>query len=150
MNSLHQKAIELKYEGNTYQEISSILGGEFTEGTLKQYFSENGILYLSYIAYAESMSEKALRESIALLRKTSEKASYALVNGLERAISNQDDTLILKYSTLILDRSGLGLDNLERILKKEESRRFKTYEEYAVYCNQVGIDPSTGLRSTSV
>ena len=146
MNTLHQKALELKYEGKSYAEIAKSLDGEFTEGTLKQYFSENGMLYIPYLTYAESINEIRIKESISVLRKSVVKASYALIDGLERALATKNDNLIIKYSTLILDRAGLGLDNLERLLKKDDSKRFKTYAEYKEYCQIMGLSPETGLR----
>jgi len=126
-----------------------LLGGDFTEGTIKQYFSEDGMLHVPYLTYVKSSNEKRLEESITILRRTTVRASYALVDGLERAINAQDDRLIIKYSTMILDRSGLGLENLEKYFNKEDTRRFKTYDEYVTYCETVGIDPKTGLRSNT-
>jgi len=147
MNALHQKAIELKYEGKSHAEISLSLGKELSEGTLKQYFSENGMLYVPYLDYEYAANKKRLEESTNIFKKSSVKASQALTEGLERAINHSNDKLIIKYSCIILDRAGLDIDSNWKRSGVDNTWRTDTYEEFVEKCRARGIDPKTGLRS---
>ena len=148
MNNLHQKAIELKYAGKTYSEISLMLEGQLTEGTLKQYFSEEGLLFIPYAEFELELNKRRLEESTNLFQKNATKASQALIDGLDRAVLAKNDKLIINYATVILDRAGLIVER-DRRSKKEETSRFETYEEFVEFCNRNNLDPNTGLRKTN-
>lgn len=107
MNDLHQSAIELKYDGSTYQVISQKLGNGLTEQTLKKYFARDGLLHDAYEEYEDDQNKLRCKEAKTLLRRETIHAAEALVKTLKKAEENEDYGLILKVAAVILDRSGL-------------------------------------------
>ncbi len=109
MNNLYQSAIELRYEGLTYREISEKLGNGLSELTLRHYFARDGQLHDTYEEYEDDQNKLRCKEAKTLLRRETIHAARALINTLNRAEEKEDYALILKVAAMILDRSGLRI-----------------------------------------
>lgn len=147
MNKNHRLAIELKYEGMTYKRISKLLDRKFTAGTLKKYFSRNGMLYNEYINYVNEHNQIRMQEASVLIKRSTRKAAEAITGTLEKAIRENKYNIVLKSAQVILDRAGMptprwtkedGLNN--------EEKKVLSDEEYERQLLSIGIDPRTGRR----
>lgn len=149
MTIYHQKAIELKYKGNTYAEISKALGGKISEGTLKQYFMVDGLLYLPYAEYESRLNgwtEEHARKEYKRLAGHMSKVKLAL---LQKAIKIGDLRLAYDIARDVEDRSGLVVVKKTEV-KDEREKGELTNEQLAEQLHGMGIDSRTGLslRST--
>lgn len=114
MNKLHQQAIELKYDGLTYKEISGSLGGKLSENTLKSYFAVQGQLYDSYLEYESIQNRLRQIESGTALQKKSLRAVQIIIDAMEKAVENGDNDRAVKYAKdiIILSTSASKRESL--------------------------------------
>ena len=147
MNKYHQLAIELKYGGMNYKQISKKLDGKFTSGTLKKYFSRNGKLYNKYINYADGQNEIRRQETSILIRKATTEAAQAILTTLREALKGNDSRIVLKSAQMILDRAGMPTPRwTSKDVVKEKGRKVLSDEEYESQLRAQGLDPRTGRR----
>jgi hypothetical protein len=70
----HMRAIELRYQGNTYQKISDILTQEFggqklIEPRIRRWFNRGGVLDAEYLDYAKKENERRRRHIVEEMKK---------------------------------------------------------------------------------
>lgn len=142
MNKLHQQAIELKYEGKTYQEISDLLDGKFTLGTLKKYFAYDGVLHLPYLEYEaehNQWNEQEIRKEFQRMTMYSAKIMKDLLQG---SLVSHDFRLTLKILKEIMDRAGITVQRMSEAQMEEEA--MDTSEEAIDQrLREAGIDPDS-------
>jgi len=144
MNNLHRKAIELKYQGKSYTQISNELSNELTEGTLKQYFSEEGLLFVPYHEYETAQNKELSIETTTSLKRLAVRASKALGEALETAIENNDVRTLLKIAELVLPKNKdtntedntKGTGNAIQNLSTEEFDSMLVKEDFDPATNQ--------------
>ena len=149
MNAYHKKAIELKYAGNTYDEISRALGRKFSVNTLKHHFALDGLLYLPYLEYEarqNGWNEETAKKEYKRLAGHMSKVKLSL---LKRAIDTGDLRLAYDIARDVEDRAGLVVVRKTEV-KDERPKGELTNEQLADQLRGMGIDPRTGLsvRST--
>lgn len=103
MNKLRQQAIELKYEGMTYEEISTTLTGKLSINTLKSYFAVKGQLYDSYLEYESIQNKIRQMESGTMLQKKSSRAAQIIIDAMEKAVEDGDNDKAVKYAKDVLN-----------------------------------------------
>lgn len=151
MDSIHQQAIELKYQGLTHQEISDALGGKLTKGTLDVYFSRDGLLSFPYLEYQAKQNDQRVSEGKDTLKKEALNATQAIVEVMQNARKQGKDTIVLKSAQAILDRAGIPVSKGNEHVKKDE--KFSTgeaYEDFIKEMKEKGIDLVTGIRISAI
>ena len=148
LNQYEQKALELKYRGSTYREISKAIGGKLTEKTLETYFSVEGKLWLPYQEYCASLnafSEDEIRKDFKRGAQYAYKIKQII---LQKALAKGDYVLANRVASDILDRAGLVIVRKAEINvdNKIQETPIETYEQYASKLRGIGIDPRTGFR----
>lgn len=141
MNKKQYQAIVLRYEGKTYEEISQALNGYYTSGTLKQYFSSDGLLYSDYLDYELTQNKLRLEESKRILQRTTVVAVEAIVGVLKGAVASGDGRLALKAAEIVLDKTGLAIVDKD----EHEDKQVLSDEELFAVIAERGINPDTGL-----
>lgn len=143
MTQYHQKAIELKYSGHTYKEIEKALGGKMTDSTLKNYFAEDGMLFVPYLAYEAKQNKWAEEHSRQEHKRLSAFTAKIRSTILKQALKSKDFRLVLDIVKDIDDRAGNVVVRKTEV--KEERKPIETYEEYVAECTRLGVDPRTGF-----
>ncbi len=147
MNLYHQKAIELKYQGLTYAEISETIGGKIKAERLRHLFANDGTLHLEYLRYESKMNafkEDETKESF----KHDLTIAPTLMRGmLQRALKRHDDRLAFQILREQMDRAGFVVTRSVAVDRhKEDQRKPQSYEEFCETCRLQEIDPNTGCR----
>jgi len=108
LTEYHKRAMELKYKGNSYQEIADFLnekfkksrktksGLSFTEQTIKDWFKESGTLCEDHRLYEEEMDE-IHKETIEVIRKAGiqiREQNFRLANEMLIALMGSDNDSI--------------------------------------------------------
>lgn len=145
----HYLAIELKYEGKTYEEISRALKGAIEPRSIANWFNKDGLLYLDYLEYAERKNRERQAESASIFSKEVANASKVIINALTHAVKNKNDDKAVEYAKEILDRAGLVVVRRSEIKSESKPSEPMTYEEFIAECERQGIDPSSGVRKTA-
>lgn len=146
MTRYHQKAIELKYAGQTYKEIEKALGGKLTAGTLADYFATDGMLYIPYLEY-EARQNKFIEEEVRKdFRVQAQYASKIMRSILQQALKAGDYVAALQIVKEQLDRAGIVTIKKSEVNVKDEPQKEMTYEQYVAELTRLGIDPRTGFR----
>jgi len=101
LNLKEQIAIELKYLGNTYKEISAKI--DVPETTIRGWFETSGKLYQNYLDYAKKTDEKRQQE-------------------LETTLIESDEN-ILAITTNIMRKVGLNIQKDDRKLNVADFER---------------------------
>lgn len=147
MTIYHRKAIELKYAGCTYREISKSLGGKLTETSLKKYFEVGGTLYLPYLEHEARMNawtEENSRQDYKKLASYTSKVEKSL---LKTAMRKGDYRLAFDILKDINDRAGLVVIRQTQVnIDENKSKAINTYEHFLSELKRSGIDAGTGLR----
>lgn len=146
MNKFHKKAIELKYKGNTYREISKALGKRITELTLKDYFRVDGLLYVHYLEYEARMNEWTEEESRKEYKRLASFTSKMQMTVLKQAVKAKDWRLANDIIKDINDRAGLVVVRKTELDIETSVKKVETYEQFTAELKRLGIDSETGLR----
>lgn len=142
MTIYHDKAIQLKYEGYTYAEISKMLGGKISVNTLEHLFMRDGVLYIPYQEYRAKMekwSEDKARED---LKREASYGGQILKEILAQAMAVGNLELALATVKTILGLAGIVE---EKRLKVIEEKHYDSTDELIQELKANGIDPLTGL-----
>jgi len=111
----HKKALELKYKGNSYQDIAETLNsqfeksrkGKFSEQTIKDWFKESGTLRETYKLYEKEM-DAVHSETMQVLLKAGvqiREKNFRLANEMLVALmGSQQDNVKLGAIKELLDR----------------------------------------------
>ncbi len=145
MNSYHRKAIELKYNGQTYKEIEKSLGGKISEGVLKKLFATDGTLYIPYLQFEGEMNQWAQENTKKDYQRMAAYTAKIQRTILQKALKQGDLRLAFDILKDINDRAGLVIVRKRETEKSEESRRILTDEEYKQKLVELDMDPITGL-----
>ena len=130
LNKKHQKAIEMKYDGESYQTIAKSL--KIALQTIRGWFCKDGLLYQEYKEYAGLMKQTKREVSKETIIKNLDIAAQMIV-GL---MGSDKDEIKFKAAKEILDRElgkpketvehegNIGLDfSYEHILKKARQKQ---------------------------
>lgn len=147
MNKYEQMAIEMKYEGKTYQEISDALKKAIPAGTIANWFMETGRLYIEYLKYETYQNKKRSEACINIFKKEAENASKVIIQALANALKKQDYDKAVEYAEKILDRGGNVIVKKTEDAPVDPSTRKLTDEQLIHEIARAGIDPSTGARA---
>lgn len=92
LQTYHYRAIELRYEGNTYQQIGGFIAVEYhlfrTESAIRKWFGRNGLCEKEYDDYATK--ENARRRN--LMQHELKKLVGKIPQKIERLLDRLDDT----------------------------------------------------------
>lgn len=143
----HQKAIELKYKGHTYREISKAIGGRISEGVLRKYFTIDGKLYIPYLTF-EAAQNSFREEDIRTQFKRQAQRVYRIWDSLiQKALEAGDYQLAFNITKEQLDRAGIvTVRKAEVNVEQKNTTVIETHEQYLSELERLGIDPETGLR----
>jgi len=151
LTEYHKRALELKYKGNSYQDIAEKLNGyaekgrvsrEFKDQTIKDWFKESGALAEAYRLYEEEM-DRIHRETLEVIKKAGARVreeNFRLANEMLVALmGSQNDNVKLGAIKELLDRvegqpkqfldikkSDVGLDLLKHEHRLEKVRGKQT------------------------
>jgi len=100
-----QQAFLLKYEGNTYEEISEALSGRWKPGTLAVYFSKGKKWHDAYVKFESEQSKAIVNEARTVMKRNAVNAAKVQVILLN--LVKQDPKVALQAAKDILDRAGL-------------------------------------------
>lgn len=116
LTEYHRRAIELKYKGNSYQDIAeklseyaekSRISRRFTEQTIKDWFKDAGPLHEAYRLYEEEM-DGIHRETLEVIKKAGARVreeNFRLANEMLVALmGSQQDNVKLGAIKELLDR----------------------------------------------
>jgi len=115
LSEYHKKALELKYKGNSYQDIAETLNsrfeksrkGKFSEQTIKDWFKESGTLRETYKLYEKEM-DAVHSETMQVLLKAGvqiREKNFRLANEMLVALmGSQQDNVKLGAIKELLDR----------------------------------------------
>lgn len=98
MSEKETKAIELKYNGDKYENIAKAVGVALP--TVKDWFSAGGKLKNYYIAYEAEQSELSKKEAQRVVTKNVHKAAKALVD----LLGSENENIKFRAAEAILDR----------------------------------------------
>lgn len=147
LTDLHNKAIELKFKGYTYSQISKQLDGKISEGVLKNHFSLNGLLYEAYLDFITRRNEIIDQEVRAEYKRMAGYSVKIIKALLQNALKEHNWRLAFDIQKDILDRAGITAYEKTRIETRQEApTRFMTREDLNAELIRQGIDPATGLR----
>ena len=98
-------AIELRYEGKTYSEISMLLSQkfkfDFKEGTVRKWFQRGGMLELMYLDYARKENDRRRQVIVEELKKVTQVIPEKYSDILNRQLTNLDDEGQLKANEVV-------------------------------------------------
>jgi hypothetical protein len=103
----HYRAVELRYEGKSFREISFILGLEFKKApdqeTIRLWFTRTGLLHKEYLAYARAENDQRRQLMREELKKLVVKIPGKLAAIMERvdATEKPDMTALMGIKTII-------------------------------------------------
>lgn len=130
LNKKYKKAIELKYDGESYETIAKSL--KVAVATVKDWFWNGGILYEHYQEYSDLLNETKTEVAKETISKNLDIAAQMIV-GL---MGSDKDEIKFKAAKEILDRElgkpketvqhegNVGLDfSYEHILKKARQKQ---------------------------
>jgi len=133
LNKKYKKAIEMKYDGESYETIAKSL--KVAVATVKDWFWNGGILYDHYQEYSDLLNETKTEVAKETISKNLDIAAQMIV-GL---MGSDKDEIKFKAAKEILDRElvkpketiqhegNVGLDfSYEHILKKARQQKQKT------------------------
>jgi transposase len=133
LNKKYKKAIEMKYDGESYETIAKSL--KVAVATVKNWFWNGGILYDHYQEYSDLLNETKTEVAKETISKNLDIAAQMIV-GL---MGSDKDEIKFKAAKEILDRElgkpketiqhegNVGLDfSYEHILKKARQQKQKT------------------------
>lgn len=116
LTEYHRRAIELKYKGNSYQDIAeklseyaekSRISRRFTEQTIKDWFKDAGPLHEAYRLYEDEM-DGIHRETLEVIKKAGARVreeNFRLANEMLVALmGSQNDNVKLGAIKELLDR----------------------------------------------
>lgn len=135
LTEYHKKTLELKYKGNSYQDIAETLNsqfeksrkGKFTEQTIKDWFKESGTLCETYKLYEQEMDE-VHKETMDAIKKAGvriREQNFRIANEMLVALmGSQTDNVKLAAVKELLDRvEGKPTDNVE------SEKKHRSYED---------------------
>lgn len=147
MTIYHKKAIELKYRGYTYREISKHLNGKLSEDALKRCFQMDGSLYFDYLEYEAQQNKWTDENSRQDYKRLAAHTSKIQQSLLKQAIKSGDYRLAWDIIKDINDRAGLVVVRKSEVnVETKEAKPIDNYEQFAKELRRLGIDPGTGLR----
>jgi transposase len=130
LNKKYKKAIEMKYDGESYETIAKSL--KVALQTVKDWFYKSGILYPHYQEYSDLMNDTKTEVAKETITKNLDIAAQMIV-GL---MGSDKDEIKFKAAKEILDRElgkpketvehegNIGLDfSYEHILKKARQKQ---------------------------
>src|SRR3990167_9919666 len=146
----HERALELKYKGHSYQNIAEDINhrfeksrkAKFTEQTIKDWFRQSGTLQETYRLYEQEM-DAIHQETVGIIRKAGVRVreqNFRLANEMLVALmGSQNDNVKLGAIKELLDRvegqpkqfldikkSEVGLDLLKHEHRLEKVRGKQT------------------------
>lgn len=142
MNRFQQKAIEMKYEGYTYQEIARAMGGLVSRHTIEMWFRHDGILYIPYQHYVVKMQQIGEKEAREKIKKSGYAGADVLDELLTQAMQSGDLQLAFQIVVKQLAISGIVEEKKLRVI---EEKHYDTTDELIAELKAQGIDPLTGL-----
>lgn len=151
LTEYHKRALELKYKGNTYQDIAeklneyaekSRVSRKFTVQTIKDWFKDAGLLCEAYRLYEEEL-DGIHRETLEVIKKAGARVreeNFKIANEMLVALmGSQNDNVKLGAIKELLDRvegqpkqfldikkSEVGLDLLKHEHRLEKVRGKQT------------------------
>lgn len=147
MTPYERKAIELKYEGHTYRQISQAIGGKLSEGSLKNLFMVDGRLYLPYLQFEAERNKMMEQEARQAFKKDLNFAAKIMRTILQQALKRKDFKLALETIKEQMDRAGFVVTRKTEIETTNKGKRIENYEQFCAELQAMGIDPTTGLRT---
>ena len=121
----HERALELKYKGHSYQNIAEDINhrfeksrkAKFTEQTIKDWFRQSGTLHEIYRLYEQDM-DAVHKETVDIIRKAGVRVreqNFRLANEMLVALmGSQNDNVKLAAIKELLDRvEGHPKDRIE-------------------------------------
>lgn len=145
MTLLHRKAIELKYKGYTYREISQALGGKISENTLKMYFAEDGMLFLDYIEYEAEQNKWGIENAQKEFKRLGSSVPRRMQSLYKLALKKGNYDLCFKIMADMADRAGMVVVKKTESKDTSEPKGF-THEQFVAECKRRGVDPDSGFR----
>lgn len=147
MTIYEKKAIELRYRGETYRNISKALGGKVSDGVLRQWFATDGKLYIPYLEYC-SQNDAFVESQVRQEYKNFARQSMRLMRMLlGEALKIKDFKLALEIIKDINDRAGVVVVRKTEVnLEDKRTETINSYEQFVSELKRLGIDPRTGLR----
>lgn len=112
----HYRAIELRYEGNTFKDISGTIGMEFRKGihpdTIRKWFARGGLLAEQYLDYARQENDQRRQ----LMREELKKLTGRIPQKIEKLLDrlderDQPDMVVVQTIKLLVDILGLSGDD---------------------------------------
>lgn len=147
MTIYHQKAIELKYAGKTYREISKAINLKISEGVLQKYFMTDGMLYIPYLQYEARMNDFNEKTARSTYKKMTGWTARVQQQLLKLAINRGDYRLAWDIIKDINDRAGLVVVRKSEVnVDDRATKEVDTYDKFTAELRRLGIDPGTGLR----
>lgn len=143
------KAIELRYQGQTYRQISKALGGKISEGVLRKLFMVDGRLYLPYLEYEAKMNNSNEEEARSRYKKMLGWSWKMQQDLLKKAIKAGDFRLAFDIIKDMNDRGGLVVIRKSEVNVTEQDARPISRTQFFEELTRMGIDPRTGLRVDS-
>jgi len=140
LSEYHKKALELKYKGNSYQDLAETLNsqfgksrkGKFSEQTIKDWFKESGTLCETYKLYEKEM-DTIHGETMQVLLKAGvqvREKNFRLANEMLVALmGSQQDNVKLGAIKELLDRVE-GKPKEEMDLSKEALSKMTPMERW--------------------
>lgn len=116
LQAYHRRAIELRYEGQTYKEICGHLGVEFKIGkhpdTIKRWFGKDGLLAQHYADYAKDENDHRRQVMRTELKKLVGKVPIVLQGLIERTDkTGQPDAVALMAIRTLTEILGITADD---------------------------------------
>lgn len=144
LNKTHHDVIVLKYEGYTYEQIAEAIKNRFTAGTLRNYFSKDGILYIQYLEYEAAQNKSRQSEARQIFERETANAAKVIIGALADAIKKKDHTKSVALAEKILDRGNIPV--IRRIEGDDpRGERGISDEELDRSLERLGLNPKTGL-----
>lgn len=92
LQGYHYRAVEVRYEGKTFNDICGILGAEFRKGvhpdTIRKWFARGGLLENEYLDYARHENERRRQ----MMREELKKLVTKIPGKLDAIIGRMDNT----------------------------------------------------------
>jgi hypothetical protein len=151
MKKWEKLAIELKYNGKTYQqiaiELSKLADFKVSSVTLAHAFAVDGRLNVDYLLYEAKQNNWNEEHSRQEHKRLSAATADVRKQILREALKHGDYRLALDVVKDIDDRAGNVV--VRKVENKEVKQPIQTYDEYVAECRRLGVSPDTGLPSSA-
>lgn len=146
LNKYEKKAIELKYNGYTYGEMSKTMGNKIASGTLRNWFSHGGKLHVPYLQFVEQMDQITTDDVVKEFKRDAARAPVMFRSLYQLAVKAKDYTLAYRIACEQLDRAGIvTVHKVETKQTYKAPEKQLTMEQLYEQLRQQGVDPLTGI-----